>query len=260
MRPSRHARSSAREGAGGRRDDLAVHEFLDAADHACAGRRHHAVLHHVDPGTEITRAAFADRADVDAIVRRHVEEDLGRPVMLEDWSMLCDADGLPRLAPGGGGRGRGGDAHRDRAARWGGPRRAGCLRPPVPAVCFPCEAPMRALPLPTNRVGPMIVRRVFGPPVEVADGGVVDHGRIAGAAIPTAFGRIPDLGAATRRWRAEPSGGPSDDGAAEQGAVRPDGRVHRPGPSTGGAGRPRRLPRHRGSDGGHAPRRATFLR
>lgn len=212
MRPYQHARSSAREGAGGARgwrDDLVIHEFLDATKYACADRRHRAVLHHADLGTEITRAAFPDRADVDAIVRRHVEEDLGLPVMLEDWFMLCDADALPRPVARRVAEGADGVATRIATKLPDG------VAPAARAVCaflfrpcaFLCEAPMRALPLLMNCVGPMIVRRVFGPPVEVANGGVIDHGWIAEAAIYTAFGRIPDLGEVVRCWRAEPSGG-----------------------------------------------------
>ncbi|TFL16576.1 DUF6915 family protein [Jannaschia formosa] len=207
VRPIQHARSSAR-GLRSWRDDLPVHEFLDATKFACADRRHRAVLHHVDLGAEITRAAFADRDGVDAIVQAHVREDLGRAATLADWFTLCDLDAMPQPVAR---RVEGGAA--GVAARVL-PRLTGGAEPMVASVCAflfrPCaflpERPRAALPLLMNCAGPMIVRRVFGPPVELDDGGVADPGWIAEAAIYTAFGRIPDLGEVVRCWRAEPTG------------------------------------------------------
>jgi hypothetical protein len=61
-----------------------------------------------------------------------------------------------------------------------------------------------ALPILMNAAGPMIVRRVFGPPRSLEDSRFVDFGWIAEAAIFTAFGRIPDLGEVVRCWAEEP--------------------------------------------------------
>ena len=207
MRPYQHARSSAR-GARPWQDDLALHEFMDSTKAACADRRHRVVLHHVDLGAEIARAVFPDRQDVDGLVRSHVTEDLGHAASLADWFEFCDPDALPRPAP-----------HRiadgpDGLVRRIMPRLSAAAHPAAHAVCAflfrPCAflsyQPERALPLLMNAVGPLIVRRAFGPPVEAGDGAVVDHGWIAEAAIFTAFGRIPDLGEVVRCWWSEPKG------------------------------------------------------
>jgi len=63
-----------------------------------------------------------------------------------------------------------------------------------------------------NSVGLFLVRRVFGPPVEVRDSirgetCVIDHGWIAEAVIFAMYGRIPDLREVVQAVRAEPGGG-----------------------------------------------------
>ena len=207
MRPYQHARSSARD-ARSWTDDLPVHEFLDATKFACADRRHRAVLHHVDLGAEIAAHAFPDRSDVRRLVESHVVEDLGHTATLADWFALVDVERLPepvhrRVANGAKG-----------VASMVGTKLPDTARPSVEAVCRflfrPCDylpdQSEHALPILMNSAGPMIVRRVFGPPTELPDGTIVDHGWIAEAAIYTAFGRVPDLGEVVRCWNGEPVG------------------------------------------------------
>ena len=205
MRPYRHARSSA----GASRpwtDDLAVHEFMDATKFACADRRHRIVLHHVDLGAEIVAWAFPARTDAVELVRSHVREDLGHHVRLADWFEHVDVERLPVPIAR---RVRGGTDGLASLVCSGLPSTDPQIVREVCRFLFrPCAfvngEPLRALPVLMNAAGPMIVRHVFGPPREAADGTVVDHALIAEAAIHTAFGRISDLHEVVRCVTGEP--------------------------------------------------------
>lgn len=205
MRPWQHARSSAKS-IRKWEDDLPLHEFIDATKFACAERGHRAVLHHVDLGTEVAARAFPERSDVPRIVRQHVVEDLGTPAALADWFDLCNAPELPTPIDRrvqGGAKG---------VANLVAPRLSNSAHGAVLDVCELLFLPNRYLPeheqtalaLFMNSVGPMLVRRIFGPPSAVGDT-IVDHAWIAEAVIFTVFGRIPDLGEITRCWTAEPT-------------------------------------------------------
>ena len=94
MRPWQHAFASEARRSGATslrraesdwRDFLPVHELLDLSKTGCADRRHRIMLHHCDMGAVIAECAFPERADCSAIVRQHVEEDLGFEAKLSDW-------------------------------------------------------------------------------------------------------------------------------------------------------------------------------
>lgn len=205
MRPWQHARSSAGK-LRSWTDDLDVHEFVDASKFACADRRHRVVLHHVDLGAAVTSRVFNKRSDILEVVTSHVVEDLGRTATVEDWFEHCDTNQLPRPVTR-----RLANGHRGIAEMISG------RQPSLPfnAVAIVSEflfSPMRflprdevrALPLFMNAFGPLIVRRVFGPPSSTDEGSIVDHGWIAEAVIYAVFGRIPDLGEVVRCWTSEP--------------------------------------------------------
>lgn len=208
VRPWKHARSSG--GGVDGADHLPVHEFLDATKWACADRRHRAVLHHVDLGAGLARAAFPEVPDVDRIVRSHVEEDLRAPATLLDWFRLCDLARLPRPDPRRAGRGAAGIA--EAVSTEFPPEHADAVRRTVDLLFRTYDhlppaaaADPRPLSLLMNCVGPMIARRVFGPPdPDVPD--PVDHAHVAEAAIYVAYGYIPDLGEVVRCWTGEPVG------------------------------------------------------
>lgn len=204
MRPWQHARSSAR-GVRNWQDDLELHEFIDVSKYVCADRRHRVVLHHVDLGAEIVKRAFPDRRNTLSIVEQHVTEDLGATVTLSDWFELCNVAELPspiyrRLQGGAEG-----------VSKLVAGSLPDALHEDVLEVCQLMFLPTRylpenealALPVLMNAVGPLLVRRVFGPPVIKGDS-VVDYAWIAEAIIYTVFGRIPDLHEVVKCWSGEP--------------------------------------------------------
>ena len=208
MRPWQHAQSSI-VGGGAWSDALELHEFLDISKAGCADRRHRIVLHHVDLGLAIARRAFPARTDLETLVRQHVEEDLGRPATLADWLDLVDRDGLPLPARS---RISGG---RTEVAAMVADRLHPTQHHAVEDVCvllfaprdfYPAD-PERALPVLMNTIGPVIARRVFGPPSVTEGEGrriVTDWAWIAEAVIMTCFGRIPDLSEIVSSVRSEP--------------------------------------------------------
>lgn len=206
MRPYQHALSGNSKGLPDWEDQLSIHEFLDSTKYCCADRRHRVVLHHADLGAAIAERVFPDRSDVQQIVEQHLREDLGHVVRLADWWDRCQAGHLPQ------------PIHRrvkdgpDGIARYVAGRQPGVLEPSITEVCRFLFSPLEflshdahlALPILMNAAGPMIVRRVFGPPRKLDGTRFVDFGWIAEAAIFTAFGRVPDLGEVVRCWADEP--------------------------------------------------------
>ena len=213
MRPWQHAVSTGRSGRPWELD-LEIHEFLDMTKAACADRRHRLVLHSVDFGLAVTRLAFQDRSDVDAIVRCHVIEDLGAPVTLSEWLAGCAPDQMPRplrrrLAVGKAGI----------VALVGGRLHPAChasidrvydfLTLPVQ---FAPDHPAAAYAVLMNSFGPALARRIFGPPrrIDHALGqATVDWAWIAEAIVYTMIGRIPDLGEIVRACQIEPVSPPA---------------------------------------------------
>lgn len=214
MRPWQHAVSSAADRRSWQ-DDLDIHEFMDATKFACADRRHRIVLHHVDLGTEIAEMAFPALREVRAIVEQHVREDLGKPVSLADWWELCDESCLPKPDPRRIAGGQSGVtalvAGRVAKDMKGAIDRVCNLLFAPPRFLAKCSEsltppPERGLPILMNSVGPMIARKVFGPPEPIGlHQTVVDYGWLAEAIIFTVYGRIPDLGEIVRCWRTEPT-------------------------------------------------------
>jgi hypothetical protein len=206
MRPFQHSLSSTARMSEPWESHLPVHEFLDSTKFACADRRHRVVLHHSDLGAAIAARVFPERPDVQAIVDQHVREDLGRGASLCDWFDHCDTNQLPRPILRRVRNGVVGVA--DHVAG----RMPDAARPAIDAVCEFLFSPLNyltrnselALPLLMNCAGPMIVRRVFGPPRQYKTEGMIDFAWIAEAAIFTVYGRIPDLGEVVRCWSAEP--------------------------------------------------------
>ena len=211
MRPWRHALSSA--GKIRRwQDDLPVHEFLDSTKWCSAERKHRFVLHHVDLGAELARRAFPDRRDIAELVERHVIEDMGGPVTFADWWAHCDVSTMPapirrRFDLGKDGLVAGVARKLPTAAHVHVKAVADVLF--LPAV-YASHAPDRAIGLLMNAAGPMIVRQIFGPPVELSDAGppdVIDYAWIAEALTFATFGDIPDLGRILSCLRREPTVG-----------------------------------------------------
>ncbi|MHA7777635.1 DUF6915 family protein [Roseibium sp. M-1] len=214
MRPWRHAKSSA----GKDRDwqlDLPIHEFLDMTKMGCADRRHRVVLHHSDLGAAIAQLAFPDRhADIPSIVEQHIREDMGVTCSLADWFEHIELERLPSVLP-----------RRLLSGKEGVVRMIAQPLPhpvhqaveevvdflylPSRFVAEPIEKTVSIL---MNSIGLFLVRRVFGPPVEVRDSCfgqtcVIDHGWIAEAVIFSMFGRIPDLREVVQAVRSEPGEG-----------------------------------------------------
>lgn len=229
MRPWQHAFASdvRRSGATSLpradsdwRDFLPVHELLDLSKAGCADRRHRIMLHHCDMGVAIAERAFPERADCPAIVRQHVEEDLGIEAKLSDWLAGLDCDRLPRpvlrrveQGPQAvaaliinrviGAKPLDAEARefQEEAAR----EVAGFLWMPLE---FGSGAPAAVLSVLMNSVGPALVRRVFGAPQVRSYAGqtlAVDYAWMAEAVIMACFGRIPDLAEIVGCVEAEPA-------------------------------------------------------
>jgi len=208
MRPWQHAKSSSLSTGRAWTEDLPVHEFLDETKFACADRRHRVVLHHIDLGSAVAAKAFPERDDVDALVRSHVTEDLGRAASFEEWFDQCDVPRLPTPIH------RRTEDGTEGIAQLVNTRQPSALHGEVARVCdllflpgqFLDHSAERGWPIFMNSMGPRLARRIFGPPTSVDQGNiVVDHAAIAEAVIYTAFGRIPDLGEVVRCFTGEPT-------------------------------------------------------
>lgn len=208
MRPWQHAVSSA----GSLRpwsEDLAIHEFMDSSKAGCADRRHRVLLHHVDLGATLASMTFPDRIDAADIARRHVIEDLGHPVTLQDWMDCCDPDRLPsplqrRLDLGQAGVVSMVCSRLHRALHETAAAVAEILFLPASHTRDSAE---KALSVLMNSMGPTIARQIVGAPHEfIVDGTIVvcDPAWIAEAIIFTMYGRIADLGEIARCWASEP--------------------------------------------------------
>ena len=193
MRPWQHSISSARS-QGEWTSHLPVHEFLDISKQACADRRHRIVLHHIDLGAQIASLAFKDRQDVTTLVRRHVEEDLGRGATLSDWMAGVDHSRLPRPIERrlSGGRA----AIVDLVACRLQPSQRYAVGAVTDLLFSPLQHDPAGLPILMNSCGLAIVRRIFGPPTVSMDLNrrlATDWSWIAEAVIMTCYGRIPSL-------------------------------------------------------------------
>ncbi|MCY4180900.1 MAG: hypothetical protein OXD48_11635 [Litoreibacter sp.] len=194
MRPYQHAMSSAKSRQSWT-DDLPVHEFLDSTKFCCADRRHRFLLHHADLGSAVAERAFPQRSDIGRLVARHVKEDLGRSATYSDWLDRVDKNLLPRPSL------RRLSAGEDHIAKLVSRKLPEDAYDSVLEVCAFLYLPStfvdaeleHSLPVFMNAAGPMLVRRVFGPPCSLSDSVIVDFGWIAEAIIFTLFGRIPDL-------------------------------------------------------------------
>jgi hypothetical protein len=169
MRPFHHARASAAPFNRDWREDLEIHEFIDSSKVAYADLRHRMILHSVDFGAEIVARAFPTRSDAREVARRHVVEDIGEERRLADWLNLCRPNALPSLinfetfdleaqleA----------ERSRQNLRDLDGPRHVWEL------LSLPCqyapEAGISALGIMGNAFGVSLVRRIFGPPKDVA--------------------------------------------------------------------------------------------
>lgn len=196
VRPWQHAISSSRKSGRLWTEDLEIHEFLDISKASCADRRHRMVLHHVDLGAAVAEMAFPNRIDVQAVVQRHVIEDLGAPCTLADWFSGCDMDALPRPLA------RRLDAGKEGIVDLVAARLHPACRSAVeqvydilflPARYVPDE---RALCILMNASGPGIVRRIFGAPERQDVEGqqvFIDRAWTAEAITFAMYGRIAEL-------------------------------------------------------------------
>jgi len=194
MRPFQHALNSARGTDGCWEEYLPVHEFIDSTKVACSDIRHRMILHSVDFGAAVARMAFPERTDVDALMRRHVIEDLGEARTLSDWLKHCHRTHLPRLYP----RALPVDVDRmiaDEVARLGVSddtlvRRVGGLL--ALPMTFAGDFGWEAMSILCNSFGPALVRRIIGAPVKV-DGAIVDPALCAERMICGLYKAIPPV-------------------------------------------------------------------
>jgi len=197
MQPHVHARASARSGGRDWREDLAIHEFIDVAKHACPDLRHRTVLHNGDLGPELAARAFPDLPHARDVALQHVRQDLGRVPSLAEWMEHCDPARLPRYRDPE----RAGPATVVRAAE-----HLGLDDPaPVAAVWELLTLPARLAPkhgaaanaLLMNGIGPVIARVVLGPPRGFPGRGgreaVVDYGWVAEGMIVASARQVPPL-------------------------------------------------------------------
>jgi hypothetical protein len=180
---------------GGRwQDYLEVHEFIDSTKMCCADPRHRMILHSIDFGAALAEIAFPARRDMPDIVRQHVIEDLGVPRSLREWLGHCQRAKLPRVHP---------DAlpinvdsliarevasFGDSAAK-SVERVCSLLMMPL---AFAEDVGPEALCILGNSFGPALVRRLFGPPIEL-DGVVFDPALCAERVIYRLYRAIPPM-------------------------------------------------------------------
>jgi hypothetical protein len=197
VQPYAHARASARLGRRDWREDLAVHEFLDVAKHACPDLRHRTVLHNADLGPELAARAFPHLPHAREVAHLHIRQDLRGLPTLADWMSRCEVAGLPRYRDAA----KVGPATVARAAGHLGLAEAG----PVQAVWDMLTLPASLAPaygdaanaLLMNGIGPIIARLVFGPPRAVPRMGggetVVDFSWICEGMIVACARHVPTL-------------------------------------------------------------------
>jgi hypothetical protein len=152
------------------------------------------ILHSVDFGAALAKLAFPERCDTDELVLQHVVEDLKVPRTLGEWLRHCRLANLPRLHPAAfpidienivaqeiacvG----------DGAGEW------------VRRVCSLLAMPMKFAPefgpdslcVLGNSFGPVLVRRVIGPPIEL-DGVLFDPALCAERIIFRLYRAVPPM-------------------------------------------------------------------
>jgi hypothetical protein len=193
MRPWQHAKSSAHHFNGSWQNDLPIHEFLDMTKFAVADLRHRIILHNIDLGPRLAAAAFPNHPNAWSVARRHVEEDMRCTPSLADWLSHCDLSLLPAPRHSSFAREEVVDmlTRRQKLGSSEGPTAV------VDLLLLPMEmAPdfgARALAILCNSIGPLIVRRVLGPPRAVPGAAsgtkVFDPAWAAEAAIVWLMGR-----------------------------------------------------------------------
>jgi hypothetical protein len=208
MQPWKHAKATARRNRRRWENDLPIHEFMDLTKASCPDLRHRLVLHNADLGPELAAAAFPERPDARDIALAHVFQDLGCLPSLADWLDCCDPDLLPRPR-----RNRPGNETLIEAAR------NACRLAEDTGVRQVLNLLMRpqalapghgaaAIAVLCNSAGPLIVRRVIGPPrpVECREGGevILDPSWIAEGFIFSIMGYIPSLQDALAGVRGQP--------------------------------------------------------
>ena len=175
MRPWHHARATAAATNRSWTDDLEIHEFLDLSKLAFPDLRHRIILHSSDFGAALTALAFPHRPDAAAIARDHIRQDIGRDITLREWLIQCDPRHLPQRhkrspAPDG-------QAY---AAREAARQKLSDLQAALDVwdilampIRFAEDMADAAWCILANALGPMIVRRIIGPPREIEGA----HGR-----------------------------------------------------------------------------------
>lgn len=187
------ARASRREW----RDDLAIHEFMDLAKHACPDLRHRLILHNADLGPELVARAFPDREDAREIALMHVRQDLGWTPDLTAWLDLGDSNNAVRIRPVA--------SIKDYVISEAASYLKLADDSPIRLVWDLLNLPLRFAPnhsalaasLLLNGLGPILARAVLGPPAQYigANGqeAIVDYGWVCEGLIVALAGRIPTL-------------------------------------------------------------------
>ena len=207
MRPWQHALSSIRGTERHWTRDLDIHEFMDSTKGASADRRHRFALHSADLGSEIVERAFSDRPEARTVALKHVEEDLGYHCPLADWLALVNLSDWPRPLS------RRLDASRTEIIEMVLARNGRNIELEIGSVYDFLMLPLQysgnhqlaGYGVLMNSFGLTLTRRVFGPPIELADSrAIVDFGAIAESIIFAMFGRIPCFGEMTGNIVREP--------------------------------------------------------
>jgi hypothetical protein len=199
MRPWHHARATAATAERRWTDDLDIHEFLDISKVAFPDLRHRIILHSSDFGAALTALAFPERPDAAAIARAHIRQDLGCDMTLREWLAKCDPKHLPRRHK------RSAPLDREVYSTREAARQK--LADPRPAmhvwdiltlpIRFAEDMADSAWCILANALGPMIVRRIIGPPREIpgAHGRAVvfDPAWCAEGMIYSSFRHIPQV-------------------------------------------------------------------
>ena len=95
MRPYHHSKASVSRYGGQWQDYLEIHSLIDSSKTGCSNLKHRMILHNVDLTAELFKNKFG--SNFSNILADHINEDIGKPVSLQDWLRFCDKRHMPKL-------------------------------------------------------------------------------------------------------------------------------------------------------------------